>query len=434
VSSETSRVSPPAPTSTAPAGQPVPYAEALGLVLRHVLPLPAETVPLDRALGAYLAEPARARSHSPRFEQSAMDGWAVRVADLAGATAARPVSLRVAGSLPAGTARRQLLKPGATIRVFTGSPLPGGAEAVVVQEVVGADGETAVFRAPARAGANLRRVGEEYRRGDVLLPSGCVVTPPVLGLLAQLGRAAVKVGGRPAALVITMGDELVEPGVKPGRAQVIDANGPAICAALRAAGARAVRHVRVPDDPTALRRALAQGLRGADLVVTVGGASVGDHDHVPAVRAQLGIRELFGRVAIRPGLPNWFGLAPAGTPVFGLPGNPVSALVSFELLVRPAVRRLCGAPLDAAAGPGAADGNATLAAAAAPTGERETWLRARLETDTAGSVRAIPEAGQGSHMLSGLARAQGLVVLPPGTASLPEGTSVPLHRLEWFER
>jgi len=413
-------------------GPPLPYEEALRLVLAHTPALPAVVTPLEQALGSYLAEPARARSHSPRFEQSAMDGYAVRLSDLTAATPDRPVTLRLAGELAAGSARRQLLKPGATIRVFTGSPLPGGTEAVVVQEQVTRVDDQVVFRAPVRAGANIRRVGEEYRRGDVLLPAGVAVTPPVIGLLAQLGRAAVKVGGRPSALVITMGDELVAPGTKPGRAQIIDANGPALSAALRAAGARAVRHVRVSDDPAALRKALAQGLRGADLVVTVGGASVGDHDHVPAVRAQLGIREWYGRVAIRPGLPNWFGLSPAGVPVFGLPGNPVSALVSFELLVRPAIRRLMGAPTDTAGD--TRHWPVPLAAAAGTAPARQTWLRARLERTADGGLVAVPETGQGSHMLSSLARAQALAVLPPGDEDLPAGTPVPLRPLEWFTR
>ena len=413
---------------------PLHYEEALRIVLERTPVLPGAVTPLEQALGLYLAEPARARSHSPRFEQSAMDGYAVRLADLAAAGPTRPVTLRVSGEMPAGAARRQLLKPGATIRVFTGSPLPGGTEAVVVQEQVVRDGEQAVFAAPARAGAHLRRVGEEYRRGDVLLPAGVAVTPPVIGLLAQIGRASVKTGGRPSALVVTMGDELVEPGVKPGRAQIVDANGPALAAALRAAGARAVRHVRVPDDPAALRKVLALGLRSADLVVTVGGASVGDHDHVPAVRAALGIRELFGRVAIRPGLPNWFGLSPNGVPVFGLPGNPVSALVSFELLVRPALRRMMGADVSITAEPGALLFSAVLAAGASPAAERLTWLRARLASDAGGAVTAIPETGQGSHMLSGLARAQALAALAPGAAALPAGATVPLHLLEWFTR
>jgi molybdopterin molybdotransferase len=413
-------------------GPPLPYAEALSLVLRHTPVLPAAVVSLEQSLGAYLAEPARARSHSPRFEQSAMDGYAVRLADLTAATTEQAVTLRLAGELPAGAARRQLLKPGTAIRVFTGSPLPGGAEAVVVQEQITREGDRIVFRAPARAGAHIRRVGEEYRRGEVLLPAGVAVTPPVIGLLAQLGRAVVKVGSRPSALVITMGDELVAPGCKPGRAQIVDANGPALVAALRAAGARAVTHVRVADDPAALRKALALGLRSADLVITVGGASVGDHDHVPAVRARLGVRELFGRVAIRPGLPNWFGLSPAGVPVFGLPGNPVSALVSFELLVRPAVRRLMGAPVETAANTWT--WAAPLASAASPTAARQTWLRAQLDRTTDGGLVAVPEPGQGSHMLSSLARAQVLALLLPGEEAIPAGTPVPLHPLEWFAR
>ncbi len=421
-------------------GGAIPYEEALRLVLAHTRPLPAVKVELADALGCYLAAPAKSRWDSPRFEQSAMDGYAVRVANLAAATAARPVTLRVAGEMAAGSSRRLALKAGTTVRVFTGSPLPADTGAVVVQEVVAREGDHAVFGAPAREGAHIRRVGEEYGKGDELLPAGVAVTPPVIGLLAQLGQGNVKVGGRPRALVVTMGDELVPAGTTPGRAQVVDANGPALCAALRAAGALKVRHVRVRDDAAALRRALAAGLRSADLVVTVGGASVGDHDHVPAVRAQLGIAELFGRVAIRPGLPNWFGLSPAGVPVFGLPGNPVSALVSFELLVRPAVRRLMGASC-AAAADGIANAGADLpalsmplAGEAAPAGDRLTWLRARLAVADDGTPCVAPARGQGSHMLGYLARAQALAVIAAGDGTLPAGTPVPVRRLEWFER
>lgn len=422
------------PSQPAPLPAPIACAEAIRLVVAGVRPLPPEIVPLEGALGRRLAEPARARSHSPRFEQSAMDGWAVRSEDLRDASPGRPARLRIAGELAAGATRRQLLKPGCAIRVFTGSPLPGGTGAVVIQEVARRDGDDVLFTAPAAPGAHVRRVGEEYRRGEVLLAAGTVVTPPVLGLLAQLGRGTVKVGGRPTATVVTMGDELVAPGGPCGRAQVYDANGPALCAALRAAGAGGVRHVRVPDDPAALRRALARALRGADLVVTVGGASVGDHDHVPAARAALGIRELYGRVAIRPGLPNWFGLSPGGAPVFGLPGNPVSALVSFELLVRPALRRLQGADAATAAAAPVPGGSAVLAAPASPARDRATWLRATLAATGDGGLAAEPQAGQGSHMLSGLARAQALAVLPEGGATLPAGSLVDLHRLEWFER
>lgn len=413
-------------------GRPIPCDEAVDHILHAVRPLPCEVVPLERALGAYLAEPARARAHSPRFEQSAMDGWAVRAADLADASPGRPMRLRIAGEMPAGCARRQLLKAGATIRVFTGSPLPGGTGAVVVQEQAARDGDAVVFTRPVADGAHVRRVGEEYRRGDVLLPAGTAVTPPVIGLLAQIGRAAVKIGGRPTVLVVTMGDELVAPGTRPGRAQVVDANGPALCAALRAMGAGGVRHVRVPDDAGALRRALAQGLRGADLVVTVGGASVGDHDHVPTVRAQLGIVERFGRVAMRPGLPNWFGLSAGGVPVFGLPGNPVSALVSCEVLVRPAVLRLMGA---AACRHGDGE-SAVLAAPTAPAPDRVTFLRARLERggSAGGAMIAVPESGQGSHMLGALARAGALAEVPAGPGPLPAGTAVTVHRLGWFDR
>lgn len=421
------------PAAQPPAAQPpagerlLPYAEALALILDHVKPLPGETVTLDNALGGYLTEAARARSHSPSFEQSAMDGFAVRLADVAAAAPDRPVALAVVDELPAGDTRRLQLKEGQTIKVFTGSQLPGGTGAVVIREQVTVDGDRAHVAAAVAEGAHIRRVGEEYRRGDEILPAGTRVTPPVLGMLALLGRKTVEVGRRPLVAVVTMGDELVDPGENVAVGHVPDANAPAITGALRALGVRRVAHVRLKDDPSALREAMAVGLGDCDLLVTVGGASVGDHDHVPQARADLGIRELYRRIAVKPGKPNWFGLGPGDVPVFGLPGNPVSALVSFHQLVKPAVLKLMGAPHHAPVGL-----PVQLADDARGTADRTSWLRGRLVDRDDGDLGAELEQGQGSHMLSALARADVLVEIAPGDAPTAAGTRVTAHRLEWF--
>jgi molybdopterin molybdotransferase len=402
----------------------------LALVLANIKPLGAETVPLADALGAYLAEPATALHHSPRFEQSAMDGYAVRLSDVAGARDDHPVPLRLAGELPAGDARRLALKAGETIKVFTGSRLPGGTDAVVMKEFVTLVGDQAEVAWRIGAGDHIRRVGEEFRRGDVILPAGTRVSPPVIGMLAMLGRKSAAVGHRPVATVITMGDELVAPGENPGPGQINDANGPAVVAALHALGVEDVRHFRVADDPAALQAAMANGLAQSEILITVGGASVGDHDHVHDARAALGIKDLFARVAIRPGKPNLFGLAADDTPVFGLPGNPVSALVSFHQLVKPALIRMMGGvpPMDVKL-------PVVLNQGASQKTGRLSWLRGVLRYgDHPGApLTADQVSGQGSHMLSGLALSDVLLEIPANSDGVPGGGWAQAVPLDWHK-
>jgi molybdopterin molybdotransferase len=406
------------------------YREALETVLANVLPLGPEAVLLADSLGAYLAEPATALHHSPRFEQSAMDGYAVRSGDVAAARDDHPVTLTLVDEMPAGDVRRLTLKAGETIKVFTGSRLPGGTEAVVMKEFVTLVGDRADVAWRVREGDHIRRVGEEFRRGDVILPAGTHVTPPVVGMLAMLGRKSATVGRRPRTVVITMGDELVAPGVNPGPGQVNDANGPAVVAALQALGVTAVKHVLVKDDPAALRAAMSSGLAGCDILITVGGASVGDHDHVQEARLALGIKDLFARVAIRPGKPNIFGLAPDGTPVFGLPGNPVSALVSFHQLVKPALVRLMGGvPRPEIRLPVVLDQGASQKKG------RLGWLRGvlRFGDEPGAPLTAGQVAGQGSHMLSGLAQADVLLEIPANSDGIPAGGWVQAVPLDWHK-
>ncbi|MBM4130342.1 molybdopterin molybdotransferase MoeA [bacterium] len=400
----------------------IPFAEARDLMLAALKPLGREQVALERAAGRYLAADVRAPHPSPRFDQSVMDGYAVRAADLADAAAAGAADLHLAGEIPAGTTRVPALRAGCAVKVFTGGRLPRGADAVVmVEHATLAEGRVRCPGAVA-AGAHIRRAGEEFRRGEIVLRAGQRVTPAVVGLLASFGRAQVAVARRPRVVLITMGDELVAPGepLQPGR--IHDANGPALAAALAAAGAASVRRRRVKDSRAALRRELAAAIEGADLVVTVGGASVGDHDHVAGARADLGLRERFHRVAMQPGKPNHFGLAPDGTPVFGLPGNPVSALVAFRLFVAPALRRLQGARDLPAALP------VRLAASVRATGDRALFLRGRLELRDDGPW-AVPLARQESYMLTGLSDADILIEVPAGGAGLPVGASVSAHLL-----
>ncbi len=411
--------------SASPAPFLTPYPRALELIEKAIRPLGREILPIEKAMGRYLAAPVKAPGHSPAFAQSSMDGFAVRTDDLMGADGLSPVTLTIVGEMPAGSGVRRRLKSGQTIKVFTGGPLPAGADAVVIVEVVEVRGDQAVFGAATALGANIRPVGAEYARGDVILQAGVAVTPPVIGVLAFLGMTKVTVGKAPRVTVITMGDELVGPEVRLTPGKIHDANGPALLTALLAIGVVKVARRQVGDTPAALKQSLAAALARSDLVITVGGASVGDHDHAASVRRELGIRDLFTRVAIKPGKPNMFGLAPDGTPVFSLPGNPVSALVSFHQLVMPGVKLMMGstswAPKSVPA---------VLSEAAARNVERLEWLRGNRDV-FGDRIVARPGSRQESHMLSGLATADLLAEIAQGKGMVAAGEIIRATLLEW---
>jgi molybdopterin molybdotransferase len=396
------------------------YPKALATVLAKVSKKGTTTVSIADALGHYLAEPAVAQHDAPRFEQSSMDGFAVRVADVSG-------PLFISGELPAGNARQMRLAVGETIKVFTGSRLPAGTEAVVMKEFVAVDDDTATITRAVSAGDHIRRVGEEFKQGTEIIPMGTHITPPVVGMLAFLGLGEILVGMRPSATVITMGDELVAPGEEAGDGQIHDANGPAMVAAMHALGITEVRHQRVSDDPAKLETAMAQGIAESDVLITVGGASVGDHDHVHSARAKLGINDLFAKVAIKPGKPNLFGLAQNGVPVWGLPGNPVSALVSYHQLVKPALIAMMGGHHE----------SQKLSVIAnqeiRPNKGRLNWLRGTLKFVATDPPRTTADlvAGQGSHMLSGLALADVLLEIPADTDGFGPDTTFSAVPLKW---
>jgi molybdopterin molybdotransferase len=403
----------------------IPFADALRIVREHIKPLPTETLPLDKSLGRYLARPAKAPAHSPRFEQSAMDGYAVKMADVAGAGPGSPVNLRLLDELPAGDQRQVTLKAGHTVKVFTGSRLPRGAEAVVMKEYVTLENGRATIAWKVGEGDHFRRVGEEYRKGDVILPAGTRVTPPVVGMLVMLGKTEVAVRRLPSVTVITMGDELVAPGTKPGPGQIPDSNGPAVTAAVRALGLTRVKHRRVRDSLDVLTRAMKAGLAESDLLITVGGASVGDYDYVHDARGALKVRDIFKKVAIKPGKPNLFGLGPGRKPVFGLPGNPVSALVSYHQLVKPALLKMMGAPeREAGVVP------VRLKQDTKQKKGRLGWLRGQTEM-VGPDLEATLVTGQGSHMLSGLALADVLVEIPADTEEAKAGDILRAVELDW---
>jgi molybdopterin molybdotransferase len=383
--------------------------EALRLVLERVRPLHAEPVPLGDAAGRVLAEPALASVDLPPFDSSAMDGFAVRAADT---PAELPVAFRIAAGRPAPRA----LEPGEAMAIATGGVLPAGADAVVPVEQVSDHDDSVGIERSVEAGAFVRPRGGDARRGDAVVGAGIRLGPAQVGALAAAGVAEVACARRPRAAVLTTGSELRSPGERLEPGQIYEANGPILAAQLAAAGAAVERLTPVVDEPAAHREALERGLE-ADVLVTTGGVSVGPHDLVRSVGAELGIEEVFWRVAVKPGKPLWFGVR-EGTLVFGLPGNPVSCLVCFELFVRPAVLALQGAAQPA---PRFAAG--TLAAAIGRNGARDELARARSSLED-GAVVLRPVAGQESHMIVRAAEADALVLVPRGEGELAAGATV----------
>jgi len=388
--------------------------EAQALVLARVSALAAEPVALEEAAGRVLAADARAAVDLPPFPSSAMDGFAVRAADAPGTL---PVVARSAAGLPAGRA----LGDGEAIGISTGGVVPEGADAVIPIEYVVEHDNNIEIAAPVEPGANVRPRGGDIRAGEVVCPAGTRLGAGQLGALAAAGLGGLTCARRPRVAVLTTGTELRRPGEPLGPGEVYEANGLMLAAALASAGASVERLPAVEDDHEAHRAAIAHGLE-ADMLVTSGGVSVGRHDLVRPVLAELGAEEVFWRVAVKPGKPISFSVR-GGTLVFGLPGNPVSALVGFELFVRPAVLALQGAtePL-----PRFQPGRLARAVRRSPG--RDELVRARSEAGD-GEVVLDPLDGQDSHMIASAAKADVLVFVPHGDGELAAGAAVRYLRL-----
>jgi len=390
-------------------------AQALRLILARVArlsPLPSERVPLAGALGRALAVDLVAPWDLPPFAASTMDGYALRAADAAGPGAALPVAFEVAAGHPS----RRRLPPGTCCRIFTGGALPPGADAVEMQERVARRGEVAVLTRPAEAGRFVRPLGDDVRKGAVALPAGAVVDPGAIGLAASLGRSVLQVRRRPRVAILPTGDEVVALGGRRRPGQVIESNSHVLAAAVAEAGGLAEVLPAAGDDLRSLRRALGRARR-ADVVVTTGGVSVGDRDLVKQALADAGAELHLWRVAMRPGKPLAFGQL-GRTLVFGLPGNPVSALVTFELFVRPALRRLAGL-----AGSGRLLVRGRLAGPQELVAGITVYLRARA-VRSGPTLTFSPLRTQASGNLTSATGLDALVILPPGPGRLEAGAEV----------
>ncbi|WP_118132459.1 gephyrin-like molybdotransferase Glp [Oceanicella sp. SM1341] len=369
--------------------------EAIGRVLELVGPLGTETVALEDAAGRVLAEPVRARRTQPPFASSAMDGYAVREAE------AQPgMALRVIGESAAGRRFAGALGPGEAVRIFTGAPVPEGADSILIQEDATREGDTITVREGRDTERYIRPAGGDFATGTEV-PAPMRITPALLSLLAAMNVARVPVARRPVIGLLPTGDELVWPGEEPGPDQIVSSNNFGLKALLEAQGAEA-RLLPVARDRAEALRAALDLAAGCDMLVTLGGASVGDHDLVQQVFREEGLDLAFYKIAMRPGKPLMAGRL-RGMVMVGLPGNPVSSMVCGHVFLRPAVDRMLGLP----AGP-LPRLSAPLGIAISANGPREHYMRARLENG-----RLIPASRQDSSLLSVLAEAGALMVRPP---------------------
>lgn len=400
--------------------------DARNAVLASALPLEAEKVALDEALGRVLAADAVSRVPVPGFDNAAMDGIAVRAADTRGAEPEAPVTLALVGESRAGTPADSELGRGEAIRISTGAQIPEGADAVVRLEQchAGADRDRVLVEMEVEPGKDVRRAGEDIGAGQIVLRQGIRIGPAELGVLVSMGLATVPCRRRPRLHLITSGDELVEPGepMRPGA--VRNSNRFAIAALAERAGAEVIASETIPDDPDRTQAAIETAL-GADVAIVCGGISAGPHDHVKGALAELGVEQVFRGIALKPGKPTWFGLRDK-TLVFGLPGNPVSAIVTFLLLARPAVVALSGVA------PGRYRAIARLAGDYRKQSGYTHALSCQMELGDDGWW-AWPIENQGSHILTSLLGAHCLALLPTDATSFAEGDPVEIELLDLSE-
>ena len=423
------RSSPPvSPPPFAPAGRRTRTVEEHRAAVATLLgSMPAERVAVAAARGRVLAEPLVAGVALPPFDNSAMDGYAVRAADVAGAREDDPVVLPVAADVPAGCTDPPPLRPGTAHRIMTGAPVPTGADAVVQVEHTDGGGERVrVFRAAA-AGTSVRRTGEDVAAGAVVLPAGTVLGPAQIGVAAAVGVATLPVRRRPGVLVLSTGSELVAPGTPLRPGQIYESNGPMLVAAVEDAGGAGELLRFVPDDVAHLRRVLDERLgprtvdrAPVDLVLTSGGISAGAYEVVREALAGRGVE--FVKVAMQPGGPQGAGRLAGGVGVVALPGNPVSSQVSFEVFVRPVLRAALGHPH-----PERPRVTAALAAPVTSAPGRRQFRRGRVDA-VAGTVREL--GGPPSHLLAALARADCFFVVPEEVTELPAGAPVEVWLLD----
>lgn len=397
----------------------IPVDEARARILKGVKPLPPEEVRLEKALGRVLAKPLKAVRHQPPFDASAMDGYAVIAADVASA----PATLKLIGLSAAGHGFRGKLKRGQCVRIFTGAPVPKGADAVVIQENTEARGKDIAVLQPVKPEQNIRFAGLDFRKGEVLLPAGLRLGARDIGLAAAANAPRLAVRRRPVVALIATGDELVLPGGAPRADQIVSSNSHALAAMAEHLGATVMNLGIVPDNLKATERAIARAAK-ADILVTTGGASVGDHDYVQEALKNSGVAIDFWKIAMRPGKPFMYGRR-KGQHVLGLPGNPVSSLVCARLFLKPLIDALLDLPL------GDDLVEARLGASMKENDSRQDYVRATLVEAADGTRTATPFHKQDSSMQRTFREAQTLIVRPPHAKVAVQGDVIKVLRLDF---
>jgi molybdopterin molybdotransferase len=395
--------------------------DARRAVLERVSPVGTESVGIDDALGRVLAEDVSSAHAIPPFDNSAMDGYAVRAVDTEGASPEAPIVLEVVDESRAGAPATATAAHGEAIAISTGAPLPAGCDAIVRLEETELRGRSIRLTAPVDLGRDLRRAGDDVREGEVVVGRGAALGPSELGVLASVGRASISCSRRPRVAVLTTGDELVGPSVELRPGKIRNANAHSVPALARTSGAAIAAVDHTGDDAGSTREAIAR-LLAADVTVVCGGVSVGEHDHVRPAFAALGIQELFWGLALRPGRPTWFGAAGDGTLVFGLPGNPVSAVVTFVLLVRPALLALAGAS------PDRQRSTAVLDAPYKKRPGRAHFVRVRLDARDDG-WHALATKEQASHVLTSMLGADAFAIVPADRGDVERGERLEIELL-----
>ena len=397
----------------------IPVEEARARILKNVKPLPAAGVTLEQALGRVLAKPLKAIRNQPPFDASAMDGYAVIAADVANP----PATLRLIGLSAAGHGFKGRLKRGDCVRIFTGAPVPKGADAVVIQENTEANGKAVTVLQPVKPDQNIRFAGLDFRKGDALLPAGLTLGARDIGLAAAANAPKLAVRRCPVVALIATGDELVLPGGKPRADQIVSSNSHALAAMAQHLGATVVNLGIVPDNLKATERAIRKAAK-ADILITTGGASVGDHDYVQEALKNSGVAIDFWKIAMRPGKPFMYGRR-KGQHVLGLPGNPVSAIVCARLFLKPLIDALLGLPT------GDDLVEARLGASMKVNDSRQDYVRAKLVEAPDGSRTVTPFDKQDSSMQRTFREAQALIVRPPQAKVAGQGDVVQILRLDF---
>jgi molybdopterin molybdotransferase len=401
----------------------LPFEQALRVILDHVPTLGHESVPLEQAFGRVLAEAPRAPRPVPPDDNAALDGYTYQAADTREASVDAPARLLIVDEVAAGGRGQREVGAGEAVRIMTGAPMVAGADTVIGVEDTATDGDAVLIHKALDAGANVRRAGEDLPEGSRPFESGAVIGVGVLGVLASMGLASVRVGRRPRVAILATGDEILEVGETWRAGAIYSSNSYTLRALVRQAGAEPTYLGIVGDDADETRARLEEAF-SADAVITSGGVSMGRYDHVRAVAEQIGVRPLFWKIAMKPGKPFFFGLR-GQTPLFGIPGNPVSTMVSFLELVSPALARMQGQAFQPR--PSLA---ATLDAPIRKAPGRLDFVRARLELRE-GVPHVTAVGRQGSGVLTSLAGANALIIVPAERADLSAGETVMVRPLGW---